>query len=142
MPKTASTGSATTLHFASPYSATADFAYDSRAGYFTILFKRGMQAERGCRRDTEHEPQAVGGDKPDAVNVISQPIRVFTHQSGSILAVSLAYSTRISFAQADVAQPRVDIRDGCHLSERLVDRVCASRRDALDRTQVLRTLAL
>jgi hypothetical protein len=53
------------------------------------------------------------------------------------LAASLPYA----FAESDVAQPRVDVRDGCHLSERVVNRVCASRGDALDRTQVLGTLA-
>src|SRR5579864_1189713 len=66
------------------------------------VFQGGVQAECRSGSDAQHEPQAVGGDKAYAVNVISHPIRVFTHQSSSILAVCLLYSTRISFAQPDV----------------------------------------
>src|SRR5207245_5746567 len=105
------------------------------------VLQGGMQAERGGRRDAQHEPQAVGGDKANAVDLVSKPIRVLAHQPGSIVAVRLAYAARISFPEADVAQPRVDVRDGCHLGERLVDRASATRSDALDRTQVLGALA-
>ena len=83
----------------------------------------------------------IRGFKADAVNVIGKAIGVLADQPGRIVAVSLAYSARISFAQTDVAQPRVDVGDGCYLSERLVDRACATRRDALDRAQVLVGLA-
>jgi hypothetical protein len=41
-----------------------------------------------------------------------------------------ASGRRISFPEAYVAQPRVDVRDDCHLGERLVDRACATRSDA------------
>src|SRR6266540_1650248 len=92
--------------------------------------KGGMQAEGGGRRDAQHEPQAVGGDKANDVNLISQPIGVRADQPGRIVAVRLACPARISFAQPDMAQPRVDVGDGCHLGERLVDHACASLRPA------------
>ena len=105
------------------------------------VFQGGVQAERGCRRDAQHEPQAVGGEKANAVNLIGQPIRVLTDQPDRIVAIRLAHPPRISFAQADVAQPRVDIGDGGDLRERLVDRMCTTQSDALDRTQVLWAVA-
>ena len=61
------------------------------------VLQRGMQAERGCRRDTEHEPQAVSSEKANAVNVVGQPVGILADQPGRIVAVCLAYAACISF---------------------------------------------
>ena len=75
--------------------------------YFSAACRRKVDVGR----DAQHEPQAVGRDEADAVNLVGQPVRVFADQPDRIVAIRLAHAPRVGFAQADVAQPGVDVRD-------------------------------
>src|SRR5215469_4468066 len=99
-----------------------------------------MQAEGGGRSDAQHDPQAVGGQKTDAMDVVGEPIRVLAHQSSGILAIRLANPAGVSFAERDVSEPRVDVGDRGHAGERLANDASAARGDALDDAQIFWTV--
>ena len=119
-------------------SASGRYTWPSvRATSRQDVLQRGVQAERRGRRDAQHHPQAVGGQKADAVDLVGQPIRVFAHQPRRIVAIRLAHAARVGFAETDVAQPRVDVGDRGHRRERVVDGARTVGRDALDGAQLL-----
>jgi hypothetical protein len=99
-----------------------------------------MAPERGSRRDTQHEPQAVGSQEPDAVDVVGESIRVLAHQPRGIGAICLTNAAGHGLAQANVPQPRVDVRDPGYRGERLTDSARAAGGDALDDTQFFWTV--
>jgi hypothetical protein len=105
------------------------------------VFQGGVQAKRGGGRDPQHDPQAVGGQKTDAVDVVGEPIRVLAHEPGGILSIRLADTSSVSLAEPDVSEPRVDIGDRGHLGERLANDASAARSDALDDAQILWTVS-
>src|SRR5205823_3326067 len=115
-------------------------AFDSSYQRQDVL-QSGVQPKRRGGRDAQHDPQAVGRQKTDAMDVVGEPIRVLAHESSGIVAIRLAHAAGVSFAEPDVSEPRVDVGDRGDLSERLANDASAARGDPLDDAQILWTVS-
>ena len=74
------------------------------------------------------------------MNIVGQPVRVFTDQACGIVAIRLAHAPGVGPPQPNVPEPGVNIGDGGHFGKRRANGARPVGGDAFDGAQGLRRL--